>query len=101
MKYFVIGDQDTVLGFNLAGVEGRIVSGKEETEAAFSDTLNIPDAAIVVITEKCAALIREELENYLFTKDFPLIVEIPDRSGPDPGRPSLKQTINAAIGIKL
>ena len=70
MKYFVIGDQDTVLGFNLAGVEGKIVSGKEETETAFSEALNVPDVAIVVITEKCAALIREELE-LSFYEGFP------------------------------
>lgn len=101
MNYFVIGDQDTVLGFSLAGVEGKAVASREETETAFSEVMDKSDIAIVVITEKCAGWIRDRIENYLFTKDFPLIVEIPDRTGPNPDRPSLKQTINAAIGIKI
>lgn len=101
MNYFVIGDQDTVLGFSLAGVDGVAVTCQEETNNAFTEAISKENIAIIVITEKCASWIRERLEHYLFTKDFPLIVEIPDRSGSDPHRPSLKQMINAAIGIKI
>ena len=32
MKFLVIGDQDTVMGFSLAGVEGMVVNSKKEFE---------------------------------------------------------------------
>ncbi len=101
MKYFVIGDEDTVLGFQLAGITGEVVKNQDEVNSIFTSVLANPEIGIVVITEKSADLIRARLENYIFTKDFPLILEIPDRNGVDSKRPSLKQMVNAAIGIKL
>lgn len=101
MEYFVIGDDDTVLGFQLAGIKGEVVHTPEETDALFTRVLSDSEIGIVVITEKCADLIRTRLDDYLFSKDFPLILEIPDRNGQDSNRPSLKQLINTAIGIKL
>lgn len=101
MNYFVIGDQDTVLGFNLAGVEGKVVKNKEEVLEAFSVAVSDEKIGIVVITEKAANQIRDRINDYLFTKDFPLIVEIPDREGVDPNRVGFRQLVNKAIGIKL
>jgi vacuolar-type H+-ATPase subunit F/Vma7 len=41
------------------------------------------------------------VDKYLLTQTFPLIVEIPDRQGRLPGRPDIKDMVNAAIGIKI
>lgn len=101
MKYFVIGDQDTVLGFSLAGVEGRSVKTKEQTKKAFDDTIADTSIGIIIITEKIASFIKSDIDAYLFKRDFPLIVEIPDREGPSVDRLKLRDTVNAAIGIKL
>lgn len=101
MKYFVIGDQDTVLGFNLAGVEGRVVKTKEEIDQVFTFAVSDEEIGIVVITEKLANQIRDRINDYLFTRNFPLIVEIPDREGVDPNRIGFRQLVNKAIGIKL
>jgi vacuolar-type H+-ATPase subunit F/Vma7 len=46
-------------------------------------------------------MIREAVDSYLFTESFPLIVEIPDRSGRDLNRPGIKELVNRAIGIKV
>lgn len=101
MRYFVIGDQDTVLGFSLAGVEGVSVSSAQEIESAFNNVIEKSDIGIVVITERCAKKIRQQIDNYLFTNEFPLIVEIPDREGPDLERRDFRQMVNSAIGIKI
>ena len=37
MKSIVIADEDTVLGFSLAGVQGIIVNTEEETHKAFEE----------------------------------------------------------------
>jgi len=42
LKYFVIGDEDTVLGFGMAGVKGRAVAGVEQARSAFEEAIALP-----------------------------------------------------------
>ncbi|GAB1431480.1 hypothetical protein MASR2M29_01050 [Spirochaetota bacterium] len=101
MKYFVIADEDAVLGFSLAGVEGESASTVAEAAAAFDAAIADPEIGILAISERVAELIRSRVDRYLFSEAFPLIVEIPDRMGRMPDRPTLRDTVNNAIGIKL
>jgi V/A-type H+-transporting ATPase subunit F len=101
MRYFVIGDDDTVLGFGMVGVQGRVVEDAAQAASAFAAAIAWSDAGIVIITERAADLIRPRVTEYSFRKEFPLIVEIPDRRGRIKGRPSIRETVNAAIGVKL
>ena len=41
MKYFVIGDEDTVLGFGMVGVKGTAVRKQSEAEDAFDSANDI------------------------------------------------------------
>jgi len=101
LKYFVIGDEDTVLGFGMAGVKGRSVAGVEQARSAFEEAINLPDIGIIIITEEASSFIGEQVRRYIFSRDFPLIIEIPGMSGRDPDRPGLRQMVNEAIGINL
>jgi V/A-type H+-transporting ATPase subunit F len=101
MKYYVIGDEDAVLGFGMVGVQGRAVQDQKEAETAFRSALEDSQIGIIIITERIASLIRTAVDRYLFRERFPLIVEIPDRLGPVEGRVGIREMVNAAIGIKL
>lgn len=101
MKYYVIGDEDTVLGFGMVGVEGTTVTSREDAEFAFDGALADREIGILIITETAADTIREKVDALLFSEQFPLIVEVPDRKGKHPDRPGLRQMVNEAIGIKL
>ena len=101
MKYYVIGDEDTVLGFGMVGVEGAVAASVAEAEDAFDNALENPEIGILVVTERAAQLIRPRVDRILFSDTFPLIVEIPDRLGRMAGRPSIREMVNTAIGIKL
>ena len=101
MKYSVIGDEDTILGFGIVGVLGKVATNEEETRRAFHELLEDKDVSIIIITERLADKIRTLVDQYLLTQSFPLIVEIPDRQGRLPGRPGIKEMVNAAIGIKI
>lgn len=101
MQYHVIGDEDTVLGLGMAGVRGRTVKNAAETEQAFSDAIADGDIGIIIITEAAAEMIRGTVDKYIFTRTFPLIVEIPDRTGRLPGRPGIRELVNRTIGLKL
>jgi V/A-type H+-transporting ATPase subunit F len=101
MKYFIIGDEDAVLGFGMVGVKGTVASSREKAEGAFRTALEDRDTGIIIITERVAELIRPLIDRFLFTERLPLVVEIPDREGPVSGRPGIREMVNAAIGIKL
>ncbi len=101
MKYAMIGDEDTVLGFEIVGVSGRTARDPDEANHAFQAALEDKEVAIIIITERVADMIRPLVDRYLFTESFPLIVEIPDRKGRQPDRPGIRELVNAAIGIRL
>jgi V/A-type H+/Na+-transporting ATPase subunit F len=101
MRYSIIGDEDTVLGFEMVGVSGWVARDAEEANRAFRAALKDTEAGIVIITERTADMIRPLVDRYLFTKNFPLIVEIPDRKGRQPDRPGIREMVNAAIGVRL
>ncbi len=81
MRYFVIGDEDTVLGFQLAGVEGKEARTPAEAEREFDAAIENSEYGIIIITERVAELIRIRVDRNVFTETFPLILELPDRIG--------------------
>ena len=101
MKYSIIGDEDVVLSFGMVGVSGKVAVSPEEAENAFQEILEDKEVGIIIVTESVADMMRATVNKYLLTVSFPLIVEIPDRKGTKPGRPGIKELVNAAIGIKL
>ena len=101
MKYFVIGDEEAILGFGLVGIQGRKAENPQEAEAAFKIALEDRNIGIIIIEDKIADMIRPVVDKYIFTEQFPLIVEVPGRTGKDPDRPSIRAMVNEAIGIKL
>ncbi len=101
MKYFCLGDDHTVTGFKLAGIEGEAVVTGPQAEAAFDRVVAGQDVGIILITEKTAGLIREKVDNFLYTHEFPLIMEIPDKDGADPSRKPVIDLIRRAVGVNV
>ena len=99
MHYYVIGDQDTVLGFSLVGVPGMQATNETEAKSAWDRALADKANGIIIITSGVADLIRPVVDKYLFTSTFPLVVEIPS-DGEGKGR-DLRELVNEAIGVSL
>ena len=76
MKVLVIGHPEAVLGFSLAGVNGRAVTTAEEADMALNEALASKENGIVLVTQDVAELIKA-------------------------GEPSLSDLVLKAIGIKL
>ena len=101
MKFTVIGDEDTVLGFRLAGIEGEVVRTPEETRTSLERAFRTEGMGVIIIPERVASSIRQTVERYVYKTTFPLIIEIPDRLGPMEGRGSVRDLIRAAVGVHL
>lgn len=100
MQYFVIGDQDTVLGFSLVGVFGMQATNENEAREAWSKALEDKENGIIIITSDVADMIRSTVDRFLFSESFPLVVEIPASKG-DGKQRDLRALVNRAIGVSL
>jgi V/A-type H+-transporting ATPase subunit F len=101
MEFFVIGDPDTVLGFSLAGIDGRDVKDARQALAALKETLGNEEIGILLITERLAHELRLEIDSIMISRKFPLIVEIPDIKGPLEEKVTISDLVKSAIGIKI
>ena len=100
MNYFVIGDEDTVLGFSLVGVFGMQATNAEQAKQAWDKALDDTENGIIIITDLVADMIRSTVDRYLFSESFPLVVEIPSSHGK--GKlTDLRSLVNQAIGVSL
>lgn len=101
MKYFVIGDEDMVLGFRLVGVEGRSVGNVMEAREVFKVATSTEGVGIIIISEKVADMVREDVNKYVYGTGFPLVIEVPDRTGSIRGRKSMKDIVKESVGISV
>jgi len=101
MEFFVIGDQDTVLGLRLAGVNGCVATDRDSALHALRDAVARKDTGVVLVTERVASSMRDEVDAFLFGSGFPLVLEIPDASGPAPGRRTVEDIVRKAIGVNV
>ena len=101
MKFYCIGDEDTVRGFRLAGIEGYVVSNAQEAETALAAVVRRRNAGVVIITDAVAAEIREQVDAVRLDCERPLLVEIPGPQGPISGRKTLRQLVQEAVGIRI
>lgn len=101
MKFFVIGDRQTVLGFRLVGIEGAVAGEREDALDTLNAAVARKDVGIVLITEAIAYKVRDEVDARLYGMGFPLVLEIPDASGPSPQRPKIEDVVRKAIGISI
>jgi len=90
MLVSIIGDEETVTGFLLAGVGERTEQSrnfyifnkedKKEAEDAFKSLIGRKDIAIVLISQHIAEWIREDIEDY--DQLMPIVLEIPSKNFP-------------------
>ena len=88
-------------GFHLAGVPGQAVSSAQEAVSAMKAVMSRTEFAVIILTEKVAGDMRAEVEQIRYEQDRPLIVEIPGPAGSSPGRKSLRQLAQEAVGIHI
>jgi len=101
MRYFVIADEDTVLGFAFAGIDGAAVQTPDQARRVFREKAADESIGVIIMTEQAAETVGDEITQYLYHAVRPVVVRIPGPAGPSPQRRSLQQLIQEAVGIKL
>lgn len=102
MKTFLISDNlDTVVGLNIAGIRGIVVSNKEECTEEMKKLIDNKEVELILITEKAALLVPDLIKKIKLEMKFPLITEIPDANGSIKQENNILQYIKKAIGLNL
>ena len=100
MRFFCIADSASSLGFKLAGVETREVSVPSEALEALKVAVSSDGVGVILVTQKAASFIGPELDELLYSKSLPLVLEIPS-NGMDARRRSVGEVLKKAIGISI
>jgi len=101
MKFYAIGDRQTILGLRLVGIDGTVATERDAALEALHEAVETSEVGIVLITEAVAGEIRDEVEARLYGMGFPLVLEIPDASGPAGDRPEIGEIVRKAVGISI
>lgn len=100
MIFFCIADKESSLGFKFAGLQTREVTTRNEAMEALRVALAMENVGIIIITEKPAALVREEVDKLLYRQGLPLILEVPSRTGPG-RRKSAGEYLKEMVGLSI
>ena len=101
ISYLISDNTDTLVGMRLAGITGVVLKTREEALEEFNDCLNNKEIGILILTENIFDLISEEVMEVKLKNTFPLIVEIPDRTGLKRDTNFITNYINESIGINI
>ena len=101
MKFLLIGDEYTVLGYNLVGIQGVAVSDGQEAADALRAATQDTDVGVVLITQRIASEIKPLVDEAKLKMATPIVLEIPDRRGTVEGRESALDIVRRLIGIKV
>jgi len=101
MNYYVIADEDTVLGFRYAGIDGSTVESPDQARRVFHEKAADASIGVIIVTEQAAETVGSEVQRIMYQSTRPVVVQIPGPGGPSPSRRSLQELIQEAVGIKL
>lgn len=98
MKIAVFGDRHTVLGFSLAGIEGKVAG--ENAKETLSEFMRNEELGVLIITTGVAENLRTEVEYWKRQKNLPIVVEIPE-FGKEVKEDRIRNLIKRAVGMEI
>jgi vacuolar-type H+-ATPase subunit F/Vma7 len=100
MKVYVIGGQDLVQGFSLAGACGMVARTAADAERALAEALARPEVGLLLVGQSVAPHLGQRLEQ-LQEASFPLVLEVPETAQPSEARRTVRSFVRQAIGIEI
>ena len=103
MIFFVLGDEDVILGFQFVGIHGKIIDTNDDALQEFKNVTTgvYGEIGVLIITEKVGSMIEEELMDWQLSGNYPLIVELPDLEGHMEGKKTMLESIREAVGLHV
>mgnify|MGYP001611883269 CR=1 FL=1 len=100
-KIVVVGDAPTCTGFRLAGINDVFPLEGKEAAAKIDELLSLPDVGIIIMNEKILGQLDSKLKKRIDKIAKPVVIGVPDKSGPMEQVDSLKNLVKKALGFEL
>lgn len=103
MRVAVIGNQEMVLGFALAGVK-RVERARTpgEAEGALHRCLQDADIGVIFVSEQLAEGMRATITaRERKGTMYPLIIEVPGKEGPIGREDPMRKIVRTAVGVDV
>ncbi|SHE48339.1 V/A-type H+-transporting ATPase subunit F [Atopostipes suicloacalis DSM 15692] len=102
MKSYVITDNiSTLVGMQLAGVEGELISKATSFNTIFDKVTKDEEIGILMIAPKLIEQNQKKVDEFRFNQAVPLIVEIPGSDEYASNRNKIAETIQKAVNISV
>lgn len=102
MKSYVITDNiHTLVGMQLAGVEGETISSTTSFDTVFDKVTKDEDIGILMIAPKLIEKNQKKVDEFRFNQAVPLIVEISGSDEYASNRNKIAETIQQAVNISV
>ena len=92
-------NNDVLTGMRLAGVEGTLVTTKEEALFSFTAARQDPLVGLVLICQEAAQLLQEQIQEAGRNGSRPLLLQIPSPGSAIPKENPLAKAIRDAVGV--
>ena len=99
MSFRVIGDRDSILGYQLAGADGFAVQDADSARAAFQAAVSDSVCAVLTIMENAAEWLGPEIDTHRLSGRLPLIAIVPGLRPAVGRRTSLTEMVQQAVGV--
>lgn len=100
-KILVIGDAPLATGFRLAGLEHVIETVPEEFSKELEKAFKSNEFGVIVVNEKMFDDIDWKLRRAIEAKPYPIIITIPDISGPSAKAEDIRALVKRALGVDI
>ena len=100
MKLYVLGHEDTVLGFSLIGVEGFATEDPAVALARLEEVVARGDVGLILITARLASSLRARVQEMEQSPGLPLVLQVP-APGEPLERPPVRELVRRALGVKV
>lgn len=100
MDIYVIGDEETVLGFRIVDIDGYVPENNRDAEKKMETLIAEKQVSLILITREFANHMREMVNNLKMQSMKPLVIEIPGAEM-QPAEESFEDLVRRAIGISV
>jgi len=102
VKLAAFCDNDTAMGFRLAGLKEIHVPNGSNEKDIWLNLVDREDIGVIFITEKIASILHAYLKDFRIRNNVPIIVEIPDKHGRREDHVDfVSHLIKKAVGIEV
>ena len=97
----VVADGPTCTGFRLAGVQTTFPLTGRDAEMKVEELLGADEVGILIISEKTMNAMDWRLKKRIERIAKPVVIAVPDKSGPMEQADSLRSMVKRALGFEL